>query len=198
MSFKVMRVGILALLTSCLAIITASGQAVVVTPTPPRKAELSQDKKIIKLDRAFTSPDGQFRIKLPDAAEPLSELGRSKKTSDQEDRTFDWTTPKGEILVQITIDLTGILVKNQDAVLNHALDFGIKQSNAKLLSSESIMLGTIRGRKVEVDLDGEKLFARAFVTGDRIYLVVGGAKRGVDGAEKAIQDALDSFLITVQ
>jgi len=192
MIFKLLKTTTQLWLILLVAVVSSCGQAVTVNSNP-------KDQAPPKLDKLFNSPETKFSIRLPDNATTMPEFGEAKKTSNKEDRIFEWSSSNGAILVQVTTDLTGILVKNQDAVLAHALDFGIKSVNGKLISDEPVTLGSIRGRQIEVvDSNGIKMFAKAYVTGNEVFLVIVAPKRGVEGADKVMKEVLDSFSITDQ
>lgn len=117
-------------------------------------------------------------------------------------RNFNWKAKEGEIIVQYFDDLEAKLESYSPDRLQQFLSFtlnsGVQRAKGTDAEEEPTKLGAVPGRKVKFKASNSRVFARSFVDGNRIYVLVGAVEPNVKDAEELVESVLDSFRILSQ
>lgn len=158
----------------------------------------------LKPDDVYQSWEGRFSIRL--ASRMISGYSAMTPESAGAPRSggsYNWRAKEGEFLIQYFDDLEEKLAKNSpqelEQVLSYTLNNGIQKVKGTDRDERSVKLGSVPGRKAKFKIpSGATMFARNFIEGNRVFLLIGQVTASEKEAEKLVENVLDSFRILSQ
>jgi hypothetical protein len=147
-----------------------------------------------KPDEPFTSRDGNYSVRFPDAPKETSNIAKGP-LGDLKVFTATLATAEGNVYMTSYTDFPSGTVKAEThATLFEGVREGLKGKDGKVLSEKEIEVGKeLAGRELELEKGKQRVRIRIILGGNRMYQVA------VIGTPAFVKDGtkfLESFAVT--